>query len=95
MTPELPTSQARPSLCAALGSGQDRAKADCVIVRCGGCQRVVYAGVNIPRVMDTEQYKEIGKMVAKGCTVEHMTAEQVRKSDFGCKCDAPNNQAHA
>lgn len=74
-------------LAASGGSEHDRDKHDCVILRCGGCNRVVYAGINEPRVMDTEQYKEIGKMVAQGCTVEHMTTAEVRKSDFGCKCD--------
>ena len=67
---------------------EDSEDSDCVVARCGGCKRVVYAAVNIPRVMDAEQYKEIGKMVADGCTIEHMTSEAVRKSDFGCKCES-------
>jgi hypothetical protein len=59
--------------------------ADCIVVRCACCQRVIYAAVNEPRVIDFRARNEIGEMVAEGCTVEHMPAEKVREQMFGCK----------
>jgi hypothetical protein len=68
-------------------SKEDEDSADCIVVRTQCCKRIVFAGVNEPHVMDTENFREIGKMVAKGCTVEHLTAAEVRKAKFGCKCE--------
>lgn len=60
---------------------------DCVIVRCGGCKRIVYAAVNDIKYLDRDEQKAIGAMAASGCSVEHMTVEQVRQSkEFGCRC---------
>lgn len=67
---------------------------DCVVVRCGGCKRVVYVAVNISRVMDAEQYVEIGRMAARGCAIEHATVTEVRKLKFGCHC-RPNKTLEA
>lgn len=68
---------------------QDQDKTDCVIARCGGCKRVVYAAVNEPQVIASAGHiKEIYELVRKGCTVEHMPVFNVRKSDFGCRCHA-------
>lgn len=70
-----------------MSTKEERDKHDCIVARCGGCKRVVYAAVNEPHVVDTDQIREMGEMVRDGCTIEHMTAEEVRKSAFGCKCD--------
>lgn len=63
----------------------DEAK-DCIVILCGGCRRVVYAAVNDPRVMDTAAIRSMGEIVRDGGIVEHMTAPQVRTSEFGCTC---------
>lgn len=62
------------------------AEKDCVVVRCGGCKRLVIATVNDPRTLDTKMFTEIADAVRDGCTVEHVTTEEVRKAKFGCKC---------
>lgn len=64
-------------------------KRDCIVVRTACCKRLIYAAVNEPRVMQEDRVREIGQMVIEGCAVEHMTAEDVRKADFGCKCNEP------
>lgn len=64
---------------------------DSIVCRCGGCKRVVYAAVNKPHVLDADQILDIGKIIKDGGTVEHMSVENVRKSDFGCKCDEGDN----
>lgn len=68
----------------------DGGKEDAIIARCDVCKRVVFATVNIPRVMDTEMFKDIGKLIKDGCSVEHMTIANVRKSAFGCRCHEQN-----
>lgn len=60
--------------------------ADYVVVRCGSCKHIVYAAHNTPTVLDTETFKEIGKMLAEGCTSEHLSVIEVRKQEWGCKC---------
>lgn len=62
---------------------------DNVVARKPCCNRVVFVAANLPEVMDREMYKEIGKLVKAGCTIEHMSTEDVRKAKFGCKCDEP------
>lgn len=61
--------------------------ADCIVIRCSGCKRVIYAAVNKPRVMTSDAFKEIGEIVSNGHNVEHMTAEDVRKADWRCECE--------
>lgn len=51
------------------------------------CGRIVFAAVNLPRVIDTEVCKEIGDLVNRGCRIEHMPVAAVRKAKWGCKCD--------
>lgn len=60
---------------------------DCIVIRCGGCHRVIYAAVNDKRVLDNAQLKDIGAMVQRGHSSFHMTAAAVRKAAFGCKCE--------
>jgi hypothetical protein len=62
-------------------------KNEWVLVRCRDCKRVLYAARNDSHVMDTEQYREIGKLALKGGIVDYGTTEEVRKAEFGCRCD--------
>jgi hypothetical protein len=63
---------------------------DCVIARCGGCNRVIFAAVNTPTVMDKEQHQELARLILfRGCAVEHITVAEVQKQQFGCKCEKP------
>ena len=50
------------------------------------CNRVVFAAVNLPHVVDAEMRREIGLLAAQGCSIEHRTVAEVRKSKWGCDC---------
>jgi hypothetical protein len=66
----------------------DDDREDCIVARCDGCKRVVYVAVNKPRVTATPEHIEsVHEIIVRGGTVEHMPVFNVRKSDFGCKCD--------
>ena len=60
---------------------------ECIMIKCGGCQRVVFAAVKQPGVIDSKTKREIADMVANGCTVEHVPAEVVRAEEWMCACD--------
>lgn len=65
-------------------------KTDCIVGRCGGCKRVVYAAANEPQVMaDKNHIVALHEIIKGGGSVEHMPVFDVRKSDFGCKCGSP------
>lgn len=51
------------------------------------CNRIVFAAVNHPAVIDAQAKRTIGQLAADGCKIEHWTTEQVRKGEFGCKCN--------
>lgn len=59
---------------------------DNIVARCPKCKRVVFAAANLPSVMDRKKKQQIAEMLMEGYTVEHMTSEQVRASEFGCDC---------
>lgn len=67
-----------------------RDKADCIVAIKPCCNRVVFATVNAPKMLDAKTRKEIGTMVAEGYKIEHWTTEQVRNGNWGCKCKSPN-----
>jgi hypothetical protein len=47
---------------------------------------MVYASVNNGRKMDLKEKRELADMVIEGYAIEHMTAADVRKADWGCEC---------
>lgn len=59
----------------------DRDLEDCTIVRkpCG-CVIIMC----VTAWMSGETKREIGKAVAEGCSVEHMSAAEAREQEFGC-----------
>jgi hypothetical protein len=59
---------------------------DCIVVRAKCCGRVVMATVNLPEVMDAAMKRGIAEYVIAGFPVEHHTAEEARKLEFGCRC---------
>jgi hypothetical protein len=59
---------------------------DTIIARTPCCNRIVFAAMNDPKVLDTAMMKEIGELVSDGCMIEHVNVEIVRISKFGCKC---------
>jgi hypothetical protein len=54
---------------------------DVTIVRkpCGCVSMMV-----VTQFIDKESKKEIADLVTEGCAVEHMTAAEARKQNFGC-----------
>lgn len=60
---------------------------ECIMIKCGGCRRVVFAAVKQPGVIDRDTKREIADMVANGCTVEHVPAEVVRAEEWRCNCE--------
>ena len=51
--------------------------------------KVRFMAVDEPGVIDTKVRREIGEMVSAGFTIDRVTVEEARKSDFGCDaCDA-------
>ena len=51
------------------------------------CGRVVFAAVNLPRVIDAEMRSTIGELAATGCRIEHWPVFRVREALWGCKCE--------
>lgn len=64
-------------------------KADCVVAvcKCGGATIMC-----VTEYMSKETRKELGDAAANGCDIKHMPAEEVRKMDFGCKCQSASSQ---
>lgn len=62
-------------------------KEDCIVVISKCCGRTIFAAVNKPNVVNAEMRAEIGELVALGHQARHATVEEVRKCDFGCKCN--------
>ena len=68
---------------------EERDNADCIVARTPCCKRLIFATVNDGRKLDIKTKREIADMVIEGYTLEHMTAAEVRKSDWGCECKKP------
>jgi hypothetical protein len=64
---------------------------DCTIVRkpCGCVSMMV-----VTKWIEKESRKEIGELVAEGCGVEHMTAVEARKQQFGCTHESKQHDLH-
>jgi len=62
---------------------------DCIVAIKPCCNRVIFAAVNTPKVMDAEIRKDLAELVVIGCKIEHWPAESVRKANWGCKCNDP------
>ncbi len=60
--------------------------ADCIVARAPCCKRLIFATVNEGRKIGLKEKREIADMVIEGYMIEHMTAAEVRKADWGCKC---------
>jgi len=71
------------------GAAPCSAPEDDIIARCGSCKRIVFWAANLPEVMDAKAYKTLGKLIADGCTIEHVTTDKARADKWGCKC-SPN-----
>ena len=59
---------------------------DCIVARKPCCGRIVYASVADPSFFDDAAKKELAEMVIAGYKIEHLTPEEVRAADWGCKC---------
>jgi hypothetical protein len=61
---------------------------ECIVGKCPGCHRLVLAIVDdLDRKKDTA--KEVARAIREGIEISRMSVEDVRKSDFSCKCE-PN-----
>lgn len=60
------------------------------VAKCRGCDRVVYASVISPDDQErrNQQAKDVAGLIKRGFSIEQMTTEQVRQSDFVCQCKA-------
>lgn len=70
----------------------DRDLEDCTIVRkpCG-CVSIMC----VTKWITSDTKKEIGDAVSEGCAVEHMTATEARKQQFGCDHEPKQNELFA
>ena len=62
-------------------------KIDTIVAIKPCCGAVVFAAVNLPRVVDAKLRKEIGELVLSGCEIKHWPVDAVRKAKWGCKCE--------
>lgn len=56
------------------------------IARCPHCQQVIGATVDLPEYQK-DTGAEVGKWIAAGLTVEHVTVEEARAQFGSCQCE--------
>lgn len=62
----------------------ERDAADCTVVTCR-CGKAIF--ISVTSFIEPADKKDIGGMVAAGCSVSHMPATEARKVTFGqCAC---------
>ena len=61
---------------------------NCVIMRCKECHGLIFSAYE--SWIDDETKRDIGDYVLKGYTIEHVSTDVVRNSDW-CKCRAPHD----
>lgn len=67
----------------------ERDEQDCIIARRTCCGSIIFATVNQPGLISKKDREEIGALAASGLSIEHLTAAEVRKQKWGCKCARP------
>lgn len=72
-----------------MSESEDDDNIDTIVAIKPCCNKLVFAAVNLPRVVDAEMRKEIGELAALGCRIEHWPAKNVRTAKWGCKCNKP------
>ncbi len=59
----------------------------CLVAWCRGCNRVVFATVDIEE-RRKENAREIAKMIRAGMRTGELMSSEVRKADWCCECKA-------
>ena len=62
----------------------ERDQADCVVAVCKCGSAVIMA---VSEFISDETKADLGDATANGCDIKHMAAADVRKMNFGCKCE--------